>query len=415
MMIDFYEVFGDDADKDYEIPQEILEELNKELPDNLFYLQDESGEYRVVSKSGQENSPIKIKTVFDLDPEKDALLIERLKAVPYDKVPEYLYRIQKALPVKDVKIGNDEKLIPLNRTVGNPLSDEEAVITQCKMYPSAFPEPMHLLLDSGEGDKVCIAFQQVPYDSLYEIKFENIDFLVLKIEIYVYSPLIEGEVNTKAKTSKDNPVSVTYSVTPSRASSVSMALVALRLFKGFFNGTTQINGKMLTPVTEDKIDSQKLEGAFDFWTEAADLEKKLGVKFIPGAEFPAEDEKLFSELVASLIDNRKIVWKHPFDHFSVSSYDATEEDWTMDNVINKDKVYFQFIEGPISCTLLGTQFEIYSYTEMEDLIVTNIEWKDKTKQKGEVYVTDAPGKTWTLKRLYLTKEKADEFRMKGEK
>ena len=48
MMTDFYRVFGDDADVDSRIPREILDELNKELPENLMYMQDDNGDCKVV-------------------------------------------------------------------------------------------------------------------------------------------------------------------------------------------------------------------------------------------------------------------------------------------------------------------------------------------------------------------------------
>ena len=39
MIVDFYEAFGNDAAETLTIPQEVLAELNKELPDNLTYFQ----------------------------------------------------------------------------------------------------------------------------------------------------------------------------------------------------------------------------------------------------------------------------------------------------------------------------------------------------------------------------------------
>lgn len=45
-----------------------------------------------------------------------------------------------------------------------------------------------------------------------------------------------------------------------------------------------------------------------------------------------------------------------------------------------------FLEEPISATLLGTEFDLYSETEMRDFIITNIEWDDESKTSGEVYI-----------------------------
>lgn len=409
MMIDFYESFGNNADEDKSIPQEVLDELNKELPSNLVYLQDEKGRYHVVPKPGREIKTIRMNTQFDLDPEKDALLIQRLKTVPREKWTEYLYRAQKSFAVKNVKIGDDEQLIPLEETMGNPLTDEKNIVQECRMYPERFPDPIPMFFESEQGDKVVIKFQQQAYDSLTEIKFSNVDFQALKIDLYVYSPLV-AESDEASKTNVYNRISVTYSVTPTNAPSTTVALSALRIFKGLFDGTTKVNGQvMISTSAQAKFDPQRVEDAMAFWTTAAKLEDKLGVKFDPKADFPMEDVKFFSELDVCLNEKKQIVWKHPFDHFHVDGYHPQGEKGTMDAVIGKEKLYFQFIEGPIPCTLLGAEFDIYSFSEMTDLVMTNIEWDDEEKQNGEIYVADAPGKVWELKRLYMTKEDADKL------
>lgn len=410
MMTSFKEVFGDNADEDNEIPQEILDELNKELPQNLIYLKDAKGRYVIAPRSDREIKSMRMTTKFDFDPEKDALLIERLKSVPQEKWGEYLFRTQKSIAVKEVKIGDEEQLIPLEQTLTNPLSDESAIVKECRMYPEEFPKPTPMVFESEEGDKVSINFQQEAYDSLTEIKIHNVDFPAMKIELFIYSPLTDVTEKT-AKTNADNRISATYSVTPTKASSATEALSALRIFQGLFTGKTKVNGQvMISAATQAKFDPQRVEDALQFWSTAVKLEKKLAVNFNPAADFPMEDVKFFSELDTCLNQKKKIVWKHPFDHFHISGYHSKKEGVTMESLIRKEKLSFRFFEGPITCTLLGTEFDIYSLTEMEELFVTNIEWDDAEKQSGELYVTDAPGKTWTLSRLYMTKEDAEKMK-----
>ena len=71
---------------------------------------------------------------------------------------------------------------------------------------------------------------------------------------------------------------------------------------------------------------------------------------------------------------------------------------------------YLFLEGPMPAALLGAEFDLYSRTEMKDFIITNIEWDDETREKAEVYITDAPEKQWSLSRLYMTEDDADLFR-----
>ena len=84
-----------------------------------------------------------------------------------------------------------------------------------------------------------------------------------------------------------------------------------------------------------------------------------------------------------------------------------------DKIIDCGELHLQFIEGPIHEKMLGTEFEIYSFTQMWDFVVIDIEWEDEKRRSGEVYIADAPGKTWTLKRLYITKQEADELKEKS--
>ena len=70
------------------------------------------------------------------------------------------------------------------------------------------------------------------------------------------------------------------------------------------------------------------------------------------------------------------------------------------------------MEGPIPATLLGAEFDLYSRTEMQDFIITNIEWDDEKKERAEVYISDVPDKQWRLTRLYMTEADMEEFREK---
>lgn len=411
MMTDFYDSFGEEADANTQIPQEILLELNKDLPENLMYIQDCNGKCKVVPRHNRSSKEIRASVQFDLHPDKDAALIARLKLLPREKLPEYLYRSQQSLPVKNMNIGDQQKKIPLEQVYGNPLSDQRTVIEECRMFPAAFPPPISLLFENAQGDRVSVQLQQQAYDSLTEIKFSNINFPALKMELYIYDPLAE-DCGDETHTSKDIPSCATYSVTPTKAATVSEALRALRIFESLSDGTVKVNGKTMTSKTlAPDFDTQKIQEALDFWTIAATIEEKLGVRFQPGADFPIEDVRFFSELNICLNEKKSIIWKHPFDHFHVDGFEPAVASVDPEKLANKEALYIRFMEGPIAATLLGTKFELYSFTEMNHFVVTNIQWDDSRQKSGEVYITDAPGKAWTLKRLYMTREEAELFNL----
>ena len=351
-------------------------------------------------------------TNFDLNPDRDASLIDRLTTLPFEKWAKYLYRSQKSVAVKNIKIGNHEQLIDMEHTVGNPLADEPTKITNARMYPQKFPAPTVLCFECDTGEKAYISFQQQAYDSLTEIKFSNVDFPALKMDIYIYDPLSEN-ADSNAKTNMEKPMSANCSVKPSNAHTVTEALVALQIFRGIFTGTVKINGQQIpTHDVDSQFDSQQVEDALSFWFAAEKLEKRLCLAFDPRADFPAEDIKFFHELDVCINQNKQIIWKHPFDHFHVHGFHHAAADVTIDKMIGKESLRFDFLEGPIPCMLLGASFDLYSSTEMVDLMMKSIEWDDDTKQSGELYITDSPGKTWELKRRFITEKDADLLREK---
>lgn len=403
MMTSFRDAFGKETGMNKDIPAEVLELLNDDLPDNFMYIKDKDGNYMATPRPDMLDLGLRITTQFDFDKEADAQLVDRLKSLPQEKWPEYLYRLQRAFPIKDLRIGNEEKVVPIEKTMGNPLQETETTIIDCKVYPQRFPEPITVVFESTQGDMVSIKIQQQAYDNLAEIKFQNVDFPALSIEIYHYAPLVDNISHEKAITSMDAPFRLTYSVKPTKAHTVRDAIAALHIFKGLFDGTAKINGQIIAPKGgKSTLDSQQIDDALDFWSTALKLEEILDVSFRPDADFPIEDVRFFDELNSCFIDGKEIIWKHPFSHFHMGGYQPTDKKQQLEDFIGKEGISYKFVEGPIPVTLLGAEFSICSRTEMQDFIITNIKWDDADKKSCEVYIANAPGKTWTLSRMYVT-------------
>ena len=408
MMTDFNDAFGKETSMDKAIPDEVLASLCADLPDNFMYVRDENGEYMVVPRPDKLHQGIRLSTEFDFNQENDAELLHHLKKISMEKWPEYFYRIQKVIPVKNAKIGNDEKGIPLEKTTRNPLQENKTVVAQARMYPEKFPKPITITFESTEGNQLPIEIQQQVYDSLLEIKFQNINFPALKVEIYRYAPLLD-EINCeKSFTSVNNPYYFIFSVKPSKAQTVKEAITALHIFKGIHDGTAKVNGQAIVPNGgKSTLNSQQIDNALAFWSVALKLEEKLNVSFTPGTSFPIEDVRFFDELNSCLLEKKGIVWKHPFDHFHMGKYHPSDEAYHLEDLIGKEGISYRFIEGPIAATLLGAEFNIYSHTELRDFIITNVEWDDAHKEGCIIYITDAPGKVLKLSRLYITE--AEQF------
>jgi len=130
-------------------------------------------------------------------------------------------------------VGNEEKQIPIEQSMHNPLGDS-VEISGSYMYPEPFPAPVPITIKTIEGDEVTLNMKRQPYESMDEIMFSNMDFPALKMTVIIN----EKEV----KKSK-----IVYSVTPTKAKSVSEAVALLNALKGVSNRTAIIGGLQQIP------------------------------------------------------------------------------------------------------------------------------------------------------------------------
>ncbi len=391
MIVDFDDVFSNNQ-AGIQVPEEILTLINQELPSNFCCYEDSEQGIFVGPSLDHLDQNIIMNVEIDQSDEK---LRNALSNIPKERWLEYFYRIQKPFPVKNVRVGNEEKQIPLEQSVHNPLGDP-VEITECYMYPEPFPDPVLITIKTIEGDEVILNMKRQPYESMDEIMFSNIDFPALKLTVII------NEIEVKKS-------KIIYSVTPTKAKSVSEAVALLNALKGIYNRTAVIGGLQQTStlIPDKAFDEEQVEAALDLWTTLKKLEEILEITFNPGAELPYEDVVFLSELKICLLDNKSIKRDHPFEHFHVGELNT--KNYSMEEIVGKKKVSMNFLEGPISATLLGTEFCLYSRTEMCNFIITNIEWDDESKTSGEVYIADeVMGISWVLIRKYMTVKEAQE-------
>lgn len=380
MIADFDEVFGKQNDDHISIPQEILENINQELPSTLCCYEDPEKGFIVAPKLDEE---LLVKVELDLD-EKTK---ERLKDIPEDKWIDYFYRTQQRVRVKNVRMGDKNKKIPIEQIGNNPLEENPKIIENY-MYPEKFPSPFPMPMETPEGDKVVLEIQRQPYDSMNIVKFTNVNFPAIKLEMFISEDDLE-----KSK--------ITYSITPSKAETVTDAVLAIRLSKYLQMGEVLIEGKkMFQPNFDDSLDMDQLNQWDEFWTCLKRLEDLLNVKFTPSIELTQEDALFMRQLETSLIDGRKVQWEHPFNHLHIEKVDM--KSGSLEELIGKGKLDFGFMEGPIEASLLGVNFHIYSETWMKNFIITGMEWEDETHTGGEMYVSDAENEKWILERKFMT-------------
>lgn len=404
MIANFYDSFGKENDEGQDIPKEVLELLNQDLPNNFEYTKDEkTGDYHVTPKSDMLSQGVSLSMDIDFEEIEDVNLKEKLKMLPKSKWRNYLYRIQKSVPVKNAKIGNNKDKIAMEKMIGDPF-DESGEILDMIVCPTRFDKPRKLHFETVEGEKIDVDIQQQPYDSITEIKYSSINFPAFKMEIYLYSPLLDDESTAPNKVNHEKS-RISYSLTPKKAACVQDAVAAINIFRGLCYGNVKINGVTMSATNKSvQINEERLKSTIEFWTELKKIEDILDISFIPSAEFSVEDSIFLKELSLCLLKEKNISWLHPFDHFHLGNFQIKENE--PEKIIEKEGIYFDFLEGPIHATLLGAEFDLYSKTKMVDFVITNIKWDNEKKDSGEFYISDAPNKVWKLIRRYIPKKVA---------
>lgn len=218
----------------------------------------------------------------------------------------------------------------------------------------------------------------------------NVDFPAIEMRLTLYEDAFP--MRTKFN----------FTVIPANAKSSKDALAALRLLKGLYEGTATIKGEKKSFPKQDisDIDMEDLTNKIALWTDICTLEKKLNVSFDPSAPMPQEDLEFLYQLRACLLCHKKIAWKHPFSklHLTQTSQNIHE----IESLVGKDDISLNFDEGPISCTLLGTSFELYSKTELRHILITSIDWTDDNKSSADLYIADSSSRSWELLRAFVT-------------
>lgn len=394
MMADFFDTFNKEPD-DNDIPQEVLDVLSEKLPSNFVYYKSENGKYFV----GPSQECLEKKMYLNINIDKE-FVDNQLKDIPKEKILEYIYRMQLQVPITNASIGNEEKKIPLEETVGNPLEDV-CKIDKIYLYPEPFAPAKDIVFETSEGDKVIFKVERKPYPSFDESLFTNINFPAFQIKFYV------SEKNSSSR--------VDYKIEPTKAESVSDAVAAIHMFYGLCKGTIKINGKMISKPAVD-IENQNIEqwnDSIKFWETALKMEHKLGVKFNPGAKFMEEDARFFAYLNQCILNNKEIVWEHPFNHFHMGGVNV--KDGGLEKVIGKESIYAEFTEGPLHISLLGAEFDIYCHTKMSNFVITNIQWENEKKEAAEIYISDPIDGKWKLSRKYYKKKNIDKSLSKRRK
>lgn len=391
MIGDFYKAFSK-SQKSRVLPPQVVEELDKTLPDGFHYVLNEETQ-RLIAVPINENEIPPLSTV--INPVKCGIP-ENLSP---DQLMDYLYRTQKSVPIETYIQQGDKKFTAFSLytdPIRGPESGEQFLQI---MMPNEFPEAKPLVFELPNGKSKAIMIRRVPYEDMTHMKFGNVSFPALTIDWVVPD-------DPELVKSKKEPARISVSAFPDKALSVQDAIFALQTYRSFRDGSLRVEGRKIGKVLDKSpgTDNEQVDRDISFWESALELEKLLHVQFQPGAEFPEEDRIFFSELLACLRDGKELTYKSPFSKFHIG-IDKKNNEIPLESLEGPNANALTFIREYPECTLLGSQFAIFETTMLLDVIISKVV-KDEDGNGAEIYIRE--NSPWTLVKKYALTEKEAE-------
>lgn len=268
MIGDFYKAFSK-SQKSRVLPPQVVEELDKTLPDGFHYVLNEETQ-RLFAAPINENEIPPLSTV--IDPVKCGIP-ENLRP---DQWMDYLYRTQKPVPIETFIQQGDKKFTAFSLytdPIRGPESGEQFLQI---MMPNEFPEAKPLVFELPNGKSEAIMIRRVPFEDMTHMKFGNVNFPALTIEWVVPD-------DPELVRSKKEPARISVSAFPGKASSVQDAIFALQAFRSFRDGSLRVEGRKIGKNLDKSsgTDNEQVDKDISFWESALELEKLLHVQFQP--------------------------------------------------------------------------------------------------------------------------------------
>lgn len=364
------------------IPKKVMANLNKELPEGYTYEHDSETNHLVVK-------PIKGKKqkgIFTYS-------VDSIPDIPDYVTPqnflEYLYRSQRTIRIDNIKFNDNKKSISGEAIRVDPLTGEgkeEKILHFIK--PQPFPAVPDLTFELEDGTKKSIQMRRVPDERMEVFKIQNYSLESLFVEIILYEKDCDKY--------KKGATTITIKAYPEKAKNFDEALLSLKIVRDFLIGKLRIDGIKITNNSNKKRVTSNIEDTIDFYKKVVALQKLLSVKFRINGVFTEEEGKILSELCASLVDGKTLIYTAPFSHFTIES---TPEN--IESLQENTPMRLSCITGPHEFKLLGTEFFLFKNNLFSDIIIKR---KEKKGKKYEIYFSGDTD-NWKLICSYHLSEK----------
>ncbi|WP_201782134.1 abortive infection system toxin AbiGii family protein, partial [Paenibacillus xylanivorans] len=359
------------------IPKEIVESLNKRLPDGLIYKRVANDLVVAVPSEGramQMSANIKIP--------------ESLRIYKPEELFDIIYRSQTELKIdKNVPVKINGIEIPLDEAALAPLLASEN--TEFYLQPKPFPPP-HVVEFSGYGHTRSLTMQRQPLADLNKTLIKNIDNDGLQVSMTVLEDI--------------ETLQFSFNFNLQKVNSIDELLSVLLVYQAFIQGDGQVVGMRLPPSPINDVESGTLNELLTFWKKMKSVENKLGVHF--SLDLPLSDEediwliKLYSSFV------KEVPFRENIKYTSIT-FDPPE-DFDKDRLISQT-AGFTFVQ-PENINLLEVDLELFAVMGVYNLRISDIIPSIKEQGKLEcILEKKSDQKSFRSMRYFKTYEEALEF------
>lgn len=361
MLASFKKLNEKKDEKHTRIPQELLQLLNMDLPDDLEYISYDDG-MCAVQPIGNKNNTISMKVTLPETAQKYKDVIKTS-----EDLAEYSYRTQQKLklsPYEDNTIIMNGHRIAVDKLITFPLDGGKTLKDNVfVMAPPPFNKIPPIVLKAG---KVELEFQveRKPYDSMNETLIQ----LSYKDMIIIDAILDEKTLNSK------------WTIHLNTENKSAKELYDMFVFyNAFGKGNIKYkNQKFTTPTKKDVIYVD--ETNIELLRKIIKIEEKLNVEFEIPNQFTYKEFEIVEQLYRSLISKKAFKHIAPFNELTCTGTPPDEN--AIEKTINSSLMLTGCDEKTID--VFGIKFKLFLLQALFNLFVLDVKVCDENTTKFKI-------------------------------
>lgn len=388
MFTNFDKVFFKKKEVGNQIPSEVIEVLNDDLPDGLVYQEVENGTLVAISKEDLEMTisgfSIEMPDDFPIPLEEKPTLGDLL---------DFMYRTQRDVELKlsNNKISVNGALIDIDKLISFPILKNNVRDFKLLIRPQAFPNPTKLSI-RGNGIEKEVLFKRKPYADMKKILVESIGK-----EAFETSYILDE---------KTHQLTFNFKIVSENATNIEQIIEALKLYQAFLTGNIEFAGQMLPNNQDNELERESIAESILFWTKILELERRLNVSFNPKSSITREDLILLEQLYRSFIENKPFRERSDISSFSMDLFPGGD----IEQLLGTEDMTFQYIQNSV-VRLLDVEIYVSSIVGLFDFKVTGIKYVNSEKSKCKMFIEPLQGKEmYSSTLLFENEEEAKSFK-----